>query len=233
MAMMMTMIDRQKTLYLLILLLLVSTVKSVGQQKDFQSWYELELNKDLKSGIDLSLEAEQRFENNSMQYDRSVLTLTADYDLLDFLNAELGVRGLVRMDRERRLTPRYRLHADATLEQSLAEFDFSLRSRLQYGFDELGLARDAVYSKLVNRNKLQVQYDIFGTRFAVTAYVESYHRLNSTAIRSFYRMRYSAGIQYTLGFRSALNLKYILEDEFNVTDPLQAHILVAGFSYDF
>lgn len=232
MVMMMTMIDRHKTVYFLILLLLAGAGNAVAQQKDFQSWYELELNKDLKNGIDLSLEAEQRFENNSMQYDRSLLTLSADYDLLDFLNAELGVRGLVRMNRERHIQPQYRLHADATLEQSVAQFDFSLRSRLQFGFDELNVLRDAGDNKLVNRNKLQAQYDIFGTRIEVSAYVESYHKLNSSAIRSFYRMRYSARIEYTLGFRSALNLKYILEDEFNVTDPLQAHILVAGFSYD-
>ena len=232
-AMMMMTIRHGRAPVLLILLILLCNGKLSGQQKDFQSWYSLTLNKGLNSGIDLSLEGEQRFEDNSLQYDRSVLTLSADYDLTGWLNAEVGVRGLVRMNRERRLRLQYRLHADATLEHGIWLLDCSLRSRLQYGFDELDFISDPGGSKLVNRNRLEAGYDIFGTRIGVSAYVESFHQLNGSPIRSFYKMRYSATIQYMLNFRSDISLRYILEDEFNVTDPLQAHILVLGYSYDF
>jgi hypothetical protein len=44
-------------------------------------------------------------------------------------------------------------------------------------------------------------------------------------------MRYSGGVEYALNFSSSLTLRYILEDEFNVKDPLQSHILLAGFAY--
>jgi hypothetical protein len=231
--MMMTTIDRGRIALLAGILALSGAGNLYGQQKDFQSWYELELNAGLKNGIDLSLEAEQRFENNSLQYDRSVLTLSADYDLTGWFNAALGVRGLVRMNRERRLMPQYRIHADATLEHDISVFDCSLRSRLQYGFDEMDILRDAGGSKLVSRNRLEAKHHIFGTRIDVSASVESWHLLSGSPLRSFYKMRYSAGIGYMLGFRSDVSLRYILEDEFNVTDPLQSHILVVGFSYDF
>lgn len=231
-AMTMMTIRRGRAPVLLVFLILLWCGSLSGQQQDFQSWYSLTLNKGLKSGIDLSLEGEQRFENNSLQYDRSVLTLSADYDLTGWLNAELGVRGLVRMNRERRLTPQYRFHADATLDHDIWLLDCSLRSRLQYGFDELDFVSDAGGSKLVSRNRLEAGYDIFGTRFEVSVYVESFHQLSGSPIRSFYKMRYSAAIQYMLNFRSDISLRYILEDEFNVTDPLQAHILVLGYSYD-
>lgn len=230
---MMTMtIDRGKFVFLLVSLAFFSTGNLFGQQKDFQSWYELQLNYGLKSGIDLSLEAEQRFENNSLQYDRSLITLTADYDLTDYLNAELGVRGLLRMDRERRLQPRYRVHADLALERTIAVVDFSFRSRIQYGFDEMDVLDDAGYNKLSSRNRIMADYHIFGTRIELSASVESWHQLGGQAPRAFNKIRYSAGIQYMLNFRSDISLRYMLEDEFNVTNPLQAHIIRAGFSYD-
>lgn len=230
--MMMMMTDRGKAACLLVFLTFFSAGKLFGQQKDFQSWYELELNVDLKSGIDLSLEAEQRFDNNSLQYDRSLVTLEADYDLTGWFNVEMGLRGILKTNSERRLQTRYRIHTDATFEHSVSDFDCSLRSRLQYGFDDQIIRDVTGYNKLVNRNKLKVDYHIFGTRIGLSAYVESYHLLSGSPIRSFYKMRYSAEIQYMLNFRSDINLRYILEDEFNVTDPLQSHILKLGFSYD-
>lgn len=225
------MMTTERKYFFILLVFLVCPGKGnlYGQQKDFQTWYELKLNKDLKSGIDLSLEAGQRFENNSMQYDRSLLTLQADYDVTGWLNAELGVRGLLRMNNERRLQPKYRIHTDATLEQPAGEFDLSYRSRLQYGCEEF---YDAGNSELESRNRLEAEYHIFGTRIEVSAYLESYHMLSGSPLRRFFRMRYSARIRYMLGFRSELNLRYILEDEFNVSDPLQSHILTVGFSYD-
>ena len=46
-----------------------------------------------------------------------------------------------------------------------------------------------------------------------------------------YKMRYSAGAGYALNFRSELSIRYILEGEINVANPLQSHILVFGFSH--
>jgi len=60
--------------FILFVLLIPGTL--LGQQKDFQSWWELEVNKGLKSGFSLSGELEQRFRNNSLQYDRTLVTLT-------------------------------------------------------------------------------------------------------------------------------------------------------------
>jgi len=44
-------------------------------------------------------------------------------------------------------------------------------------------------------------------------------------------MRYSGGVEYALNFSSSLTLRYMLEDEFNMKDPLQSRILLAGFAH--
>ena len=214
-----------------ILLVLLIPCTLLGQQKDFQSWWELEVDKGLKSGFNLSGELEQRFRNNSLQYDRTLVTLAGEYDVKDYLSVAAGLRALLVSDRELQLYPRYRMHVEATGRTSISAFNLSYRLRLQYGFDDLLYLGDVLMNNLGVRNRLKVTHHIFGTRLGWFATIESWHHLYNPSNRLFYKMRYSAGAQYTLNFRSELSLRYILEEEFNVTNPLQSHILVLGYSH--
>ncbi len=204
-----------------------------GQVKDFQSWWELELNKKITGKLDLEGELEQRFQNNSLQYSRTLVTLGTSYDLLDFLSLAGGARTIFVMDREQRMHARYRVHLDVTGSYDLSGFDLSLRTRLQYGFEELLSLSYFRMKSTANRNRLKVTHHIFGTRIDWFAFVESYHSSNNESQWLTYAMRYSAGVRYSLNFSSRFSLRYILEDEFNVPNPLQLHILVFRYSYNF
>ena len=48
------------------LMLATATGSLSGQRKDFQTWYEAEVDKGLKNGIDLSAEFEQLFVNQKL-----------------------------------------------------------------------------------------------------------------------------------------------------------------------
>jgi len=215
--------------FILFVLLIPGTL--LGQQKDFQSWWELEVNKGLKSGFNLSGELEQRFRNNSLQYDRTLVTLVGEYDVKDYLSVAAGLRALVVSDREMQLNPRYRVQMEATGRYAISAFNLSYRLRLQYGFDDLLYLGDVLMNNLGVRNRLKVAHHIFGTRLGWFVTIESWHHLYDPSNRLFYRMRYSAGAQYTLNFRSEISLRYILEAEFNVTNPLQSYILVFGYTH--
>jgi len=202
-----------------------------GQQKDFQSWWEFSIDKGFDNGIDLSGEIEQRFKNNSLQYDRSLVTVAGEYDIKKYLEVAAGFRAFLDSDRELQLNAKYRVHMDVTGSHSLSRYDLSLRARFQYGFEDIF---DPAYSggnNFVNRYRLKVANHIFGTRFGWFATVESWHLLSDQPNRLFYKMRYSAGVEYALNFKSEFTVRYILEDELNVANPLQAHILVFGFSH--
>ncbi len=217
----------------LIVLLLLPWVggESLGQQKDFLTWWELSLDKGLGKGIDLSGELEQRFRNNSLQYDRTLVTLAGDYDFRDYLNVAAGMRAVLVSNRELQLRTKYRIHVDLTGSHSLGGVDLSLRARLQYGFEEIFNTGVSGNNKFVNRFRLKASYHIFGTRFGGFATLESYHLFSDQRGVLFYKMRYSAGAQFDLDFRSQFTLRYILEDEFNVRNPLQSHILLFGYAY--
>lgn len=202
-----------------------------GQRKDFRTWFEAEFDKGLKSGVDISAEIEQRLKNNSLSYDRTLLTLSADYKLTPYMNVEGGMRALLTYDRELNLQGRYRLHADATGSYTLSGVDLSLRIRGQYGFDDLDRIGALSDNTFINRNRVKADYHIFGTKLGIFASLESWHMLSGKPARRTYRIRYSAGVLYALNFRSEFSIRYILEDEFNIPDPLQSHILVIAYSH--
>lgn len=227
-----TMINALSKILLLLLFMVPSVAGELyGQQNDFQSWFEAEVAKGLKNGIDLSGEFEQRFRNNSTQFDRTLFTVAASYDPYDYLSTGGGVRLLFASDRETNISPGYRIHGDATGKYSLGEVDFSLRFRLQYGFEEFLYITRVQDNTFVNRNRLKGSYHIFGTRFEIFAYMETWGLFRNQNGRFFKRMRYTAGASYSLNLQSQLSLRYMIEDEFNQVNPVNNYILVLGYSY--
>jgi hypothetical protein len=217
----------------LFLLCFIYTTDLQGQVSDFQSWWELEMEKRITGKLDLSGELEQRFKNNSLQYSRTLLTLGASYELTDYLRLAGGARTVFLVDREQGLETRYRLHMDGRGAYDLSGFDLSLRIRLQYGFDELVAFRYLRLNTLVNRNRLKVAHHISGTRIGFFISVESWHGSHNENRWLTFAMRYSAGARYSPSFTSRFSLRYILEDEFNVTNPRLLHVLVLGYAYRF
>ena len=221
-----------RNIFFIMTLLLAGSVGTLyGQQKDFQTWFEAEVEKSLKNGIDLSGEFEQRFYDNSTRYDRTQLTLSASYDPLYYLSVGGGLRLLSAADKDGDLHPAYRIHADASAKYTEWGVDFSLRVRFQYGFEEFFYITSFSENAFVNRYRAKAAYHIFGTRFDVFASLEPWGLINNYNGRFFKKMRYAAGGSYRLNIRSEVGLRYILEDEFNRLNPQQSHIFVFSYSY--
>lgn len=224
-------IRRSPYFHIFILFFFTSAACLQGQVKDFQSWWELELEKKITGKLDLDAELEQRFKNNSLEYSRSLLTLGASYEMADFLRIAGGTRMLLVKEGEQDLALRYRIHLEGSGSYVLSGFDLSLRSRIQYGFDEFLDLQFFAVNGLVNRNRLKVARHVFGTRFDWFASAESWHGPGNDSRWITFAMRYTAGLRYSTSFTSRLSLCYMLEDEFNVVNPRQLHVLVLGYSH--
>jgi len=214
-------------------LILLGPGDLLGQSSDFQSWWEFEFDYSLNKKWKLEGELEQRFKNNSLQYNRTLLTLGAEYDPTNWLSLGGAARVVFVADREGQIHPRYRMHFDATGSYDLSGFTFSFRTRLQYGFEDIISFQYLKENSLVSRNRLKVRYHFFGTKIRCFASLESWHYLSELPDPAFIHMRYQAGLSYDLNFKSRLTLRYIFEDEFNVSNPDKLHILVAGFALSF
>ena len=134
-------------------------------------------------------------------------------------------------DGEQALGMRYRIHLEGRGSYVLSGFDLSLRSRIQYGFEDFLTLRYFAINKLVNRNKLKVARHISGTRFGCFASAESWHGPGNDSRWITFAMRYTAGLRFSPNFTSRWSLRYMLEAEFNVANPRQLHVLVMGYSH--
>ncbi len=228
----MTMIEAPRHTLLLLTFLFMLPRVLPGQQKDFQTWWELDLHRDLSGGFELAAELEQRFSNNSLQYDRTLLTVTGNYTLNRYFGLEAGVRAAAVRDLERRMQSRFRAHGDAIGRYEFRGVELSLRMRFQYGFDDIISLGDFRDNNMVNRNRLKLEHHIFGTRITLFGSMESWHLLNGFPSLLTYKMKYSGGLEYGLNFQSRLTIRYILEDEFNVKNPRQLYILLLGYRHD-
>ncbi len=214
-----------------IFILFLSAPVLYGQQKDFGSWWEFEMDGRLKNNIKLSGELEQRFKENSLQFDRTLLTLGGEYNVLDYLNLAVGIRTIFITDPESRLHTRFRIHTDATGFYDFDRTELSFRLRFQYGFEDIFFIGYFSENNFVSRQRIKVAHDIFGTRLGIFGSLENWIRFDDRYGRPLYKIRLVAGTQYNLGRQSRIRLRYIFENEFNSVNPLQIHVLALGYSY--
>lgn len=204
----------------------LSTLHVYGQKgMDFQSREMFEISKDLTKDLEASIEVGQRFKNNSLHFDRSLITGALVYDLPKGFSLGAGARYILVKNRYEVLESKYRLHGDLYFKPRISVFQIKLRNRIQYGFDDINLTYG---NKLSNRCRIGIEYDIFGVPLSVYTSYEIYLVLNDPSSAAYSLNKVKAGLSWDLPKRWKLNLYYLLEDEVNTTYPQQAHIVVAA-----
>lgn len=205
----------------------LSIAPASGQIQDFQSRASFELAMDLTKNLEGSLEIGQRFKNNSLAYDRSLLTAAVKYDLPKGFSLGAGARYLLVQNNDHILESRYRVHGDVNYRWKISSFQIRLRDRIQYGFDDI-ISYATYGNKLTNRSRLGLQYDIFGTPLSAFSSFEVYLVLNDPIWAAYSLNKVMAGMSWDLPKKLNLKMYYLLEAEINRTYPQQAHIIVAA-----
>lgn len=202
-----------------------------AQRQDFRTWWSADISKEIINNLEANVELEQRWRNNSLRYDRSLITASLQYEIINDLDIEGGYRYIVLNDDLRAIATSYRFHGDLSYGYGLSRFDFKVRSRLQYGFDDLNSLEDYRLNKLTNRNKFSLEYDVFGKPFSFFASYEFFLRLDNAVPARLSDHRFETGIEYDLSFKSSLEFSYMFDQEVNQSNPLQSHILVFSYGY--
>ncbi len=203
---------------------LISIVNLYGQ--DFQSRVNFELSKDFTKDLELSLELGQRFNDNSLRYDRSLVTAGIKYDLPKGFALGGGARYLLVRNNDR-YESRYRFHGDITYGLRISDFKIRFRERLQYGFDDI-TSYNYFGNKLTNRSRIGLEYDLFGTPLSFYSSFEIYLVLNDPTSAAYSLNKVIAGMRLKMKKDMELKLYYLLEDEVNTAYPDQAHIVVVS-----
>lgn len=223
---------RTSLFYILVYICFVPQVLS-GQETDFQTAWEAVLEKKLDPGIKLDMSLEQRFRENSLRYDRTQATFEAGYKTGIGLGLAAGARWILFKEINLEYINRFRIHADLNHKIDLGSFNLSLRSMFQYGFDEQTFREEPGIRTVYDRNRIELSYHFFGTKWTAQAGYELYSKLFNRENTLFCRSKTTAGIRYDINRHSSLNLSWLYDHEFNQANPQSAHMPGLSYSYLF
>ena len=218
---------------ILTVLLLLNLFPALNAQyQDFGTWWNVDFSKKINKDFSAGLKVSQRFNENSIRYDRSLATISVEYGGFKDLSIEGGYRLVLVRDNDLSFATRYRFHVNAVYGLKFGDIKISLRDQLQYGFDELGTINDYYSNALTNRTRLKGSYKIYGTPLTAYASYELFLDLNSSYGAGFSGHRIQAGTEMRISNRMDLDLSYMMEDEFNVPYPVLNHIISTSISID-
>ena len=213
----------------LIIFLLICIPAIQAQQKDFQFWpsanVDLELNKSLK----VMLEEEVRLKENCTQMERQINDLGVGYKFNKYFRAAL----FYRIEANWKTPDDYRwkqgLYADIAVKQTAGRFIMVYRLRLQSSRIEFNSNEDNLLSSFVNRHKFTVAYNIQNK--PLTPFIEEELFLNSVSHQmEMINNRTWLGITYSPGKIHEFSLKYGIDHERLVPDPLTSFIIAFNYS---
>lgn len=215
------------SLFLFILLLIcIPAVKA--QQKDFQIWPSANIDLDIKKNLKVMLEEEVRLKENCTQMEKQINDVGIGYKFNKYFRAALFYRIEANWKNYDDFSWKQGFYADLALKHTEGQFMLGYRLRLQSSRIEFNSNEDNLLSKIVNRHKFTLAYNIKNK--PITPFIEEEVFLNSIGHQlEMINNRTWFGITFTPGKKHEFTLKYGIDHERLVPDPLTSFILAVNY----
>ena len=127
---------------------------------------------------------------------------------------------------------RHQAYIALTLKQKLGGFIISDRIMPQIDYTDVYSSKDGMMPNYHLRNKLTIKYNHYSR---LTYYIASeiYYKINLSKENRFDRVRYFAGVFYELNKRNEIELYYLIESNFNNTNPTRNFATGIGYAHEF
>lgn len=192
-----------------------------------------DISTDITKKLNAGLEYEHRFDKNLTAFEKAFIEPSISYDIVKDFRFGASYRVALNQTTSRNQKIQQRGSAYLQYRYRFDDFRVRFRSIIQYGFDDLTNTTSGSNRKLINRNSVQVDYSIFGTRLRPFAKYELFYHINDPRGGIINQQRASIGTQYRLSKSSSFNAFYMFENEMNIARPVNSHILGLGYSYSF
>jgi hypothetical protein len=212
----------------IILLFLFFGTIVFSQQKDFQWWNKLTIEKKISPRMRISLTDGLRFHENSTQFSKHFNQVNFSYRFTPKFSSTFSYRLVQKSDKKIGFSIRNRLQLDLAYNTSFRKFSFEFQERFQTQIADINRSvnwniptnylrtRITVDYKLVSKFKPFVSSEIF--------YLIGYDFTN-------YRLR--AGLNYKLNKKNSFSLFYMLDQEINVNKPISVYVLGTSYKFSF
>jgi hypothetical protein len=199
-----------------------------AQQRDFQFWPSVNVDLELRKNLKVMLEEELRLKENCTQMERQINDRGIGYKFTKYFRVALFYRIEANWKNPDDYRWKQGLYADMALKQTAGRFILGYRLRFQSSKIEFNSDEDNLLSNIINRHKFSVAYNIQNK--PLTPFIEEELFLNAINHQmELVKNRTWFGISYTPGKMHEFSLKYGLDHETLVSDPITSFII--AFNY--
>ena len=199
-----------------------------GQDRDFRSWNDISVEKELTDDIDLQAEIGLRLDRNATSLDEHLYELELQYKGIKDYDLSAGYRFSMKKD----LNYFERIHRwsiDGQLEKEAGAFDLDLRTRLQLEYFPASPLEDRYEHYL--RNRITVEYKIDDWPADPYLAFEHFVPLNNKPFTITDKNRYLIGTEIDLDKGFELDISYRYQRHYDDM-PEYDYILSLGLKYE-
>ena len=208
----------------------------VAQQNDWGIWTTVDIEKKLNKSWNADVGFEYRSKDGTSLTDQIRGSLGVDYKPYKFLKFGASYTLIANKKQKRDVfVNRHRFTLNATASYKFDRFTASWRPRLQATFydpsekdaDELDNYR------WVMRNRFGLKYNIKKTPLKPYAQYEMFNRIFSDLSPSYYKNRFSTGVEISIGKCHELELGYKRNSELKNDKKYRFDVVAVGYTFVF
>lgn len=205
--------------------------KLMSQTFDAGAITSVAVSKDLGRYSSIKAEEELRFNQNITSFNRSKTTLGLNYSLYrDILMAEVDYN-FIYLNGIDNYEFRHRCSVGLSTQTDIDRFNLGFKSRVQTTWRDENRGSYNFNPKYVWRNKIELNYDIFGSPLKPYISEELFCPLNGA--KGFYLngLRTTAGLKYRLTKHNSVEVQLMYDQEIQQANPQGIIYACAGWTY--
>jgi hypothetical protein len=206
------------------------------EEQDAVMWTTVNLEKRLNRKLSLQLTEEFRLRDNLRRLNLFYTDISLNWKTTDWLRTSLSYRWINKYQPEGFFSYRHRLSLDVILRKKADYFIFSYRHRIQAEVRDIGKSADGHVPEWYSRSRFEIKYN-GGSRYQPYASAEFRYQISDPRMKEsdgyWHRSRYALGLQYEIDKNRNFGLYYLIQQEFNVSDPQQLYVIGLEFNQLF
>ncbi|MDD5571339.1 MAG: DUF2490 domain-containing protein [Bacteroidales bacterium] len=220
---------REKYLLILLFPAFISG-KSTAQSNDAQLWTSLTVEKKLSQTISVNFSEELRLCNNISEIDQFFSDAGIDYKISKPWHISANYRFTNKMQINNTFSKRHRYYFDLSYRNKINNLSFNIRTRFQSQYADVSSSETGKIPEYYSRNKLTLKLDL-NKKYTPYISAEMFFQLNNPEGNNIDNMRYTAGIEYEFNKKSSLDIFYMIQQEYNVTNPETDFVIGVGYGF--
>jgi hypothetical protein len=210
-------------------ILLAIPVSAHCQQKDFRTWFTVELEGELFNLLDISVVPEVRLWDNSSRLEGFLTEADASVPVLKYLRFGLNYRYQADMEDPGliRNTNRYGIYGQAS--KKFGDLKITYRALYHQEYTDVNTSEWGKIPVIQHRHKISLKYTMKDLKLSASTSAEMFFTISPESASYQEKLRLSAGMDYEITEKIGVGVGYKYQQEFFKNNPLSSHILCIGF----